>query len=113
MFSMSITSSFSGIKTYQDKSGYRLLEEEDEDKNKESKQLKFTAHVVSHSSKEIKFQMLFENVELVSETSLKYDKFKMRVNKAYLFRSRKIYKTVSTDCEQDNCFIDFETVIPP
>ena len=56
-----------GEKTYQDRSGYRLLQE-NEDETKEIKQLKFTAHVVSHSSKEIKFQMFFENAHLVSES---------------------------------------------
>ena len=53
MFSMSITSSSTGKKTLQDKSGYRLLQKEDEDQIKEDKELKFTAHVLSHSSKEI------------------------------------------------------------
>ena len=112
MFSMSIESSSSGKVTYQNRSGYRLLQE-DEDENKEVKKLKFTAHVVAHSSKEILFQMVFENSQLVSEISSEYDRFLIRVRKAYLFRSRNIYKTVSTDCEQENCFIDFDKVIPP
>ena len=60
MFSMSIESSSSGKVTYQNRSGYRLLQE-DEEENKEIEKLKFTAHVVSHSSKEILFQIVFEN----------------------------------------------------
>jgi hypothetical protein len=112
---MSIISEFTGTKTYQSKSGYRVLEEDEEDgedKNDEKK-LKFTSNVISHTSKEIKFQMTFENSFLVSEKASKYDRFQMRISKAYLFRSKKHYKTVSTYCEEKNCFIDFDIAIPP
>ena len=49
----------------------------------------------------------------MSEVASEYDRFKIRVSKAYLFRSRKIYKTVSADCEQENCFIELYKAIPP
>ena len=57
--------------------------------------------------------MTFENAFLVSEVSFKYDRFKIRISKAYLFRSKKFYKTISSDCEKKNCFIDYELGIPP
>ena len=67
MFSMSIESSSSGDKTYQDKSGRRLMQE-DGDEDKDKPKLKFTASVLSHSSKEMKFQLNFENAQLVSDS---------------------------------------------
>ena len=60
--------------------------------------MKFTTRVTSHTSENIEFQLNFENVELVSE-SMEYDKFEIRIYKAFLFRSKKNYKTASEDCE--------------
>ena len=54
MFHMSITSESSGKKTYQSKAGNRLLQDKEDDA-KEIKKLRFTASVVSHTSKDIKF----------------------------------------------------------
>ena len=67
MFSMSIESSSTGDKTYQDKSGRRLMQE-DGDEEKDKPKLKFTVSVLSHSSKEMKFQLNFENAQLVSDS---------------------------------------------
>ena len=105
---MSIKSTYSDKVTNQDKTGRRLLQEKED----QDKKLKFSARVVSHTSKEIEFQLEFENAYLVSETS-KYDKIKIRINKANLFRSRETYKTTSEGCEEQKCFIDFEQIIPP
>ena len=109
---MSIISESSGEKTLQDKTERRLLEEEDDDDSVEDKNMTFSASVLSHNSKEIEFQLMFENAYLVSET-FKYDVLELRVNKAYLFRSRDNYRTVRADCEQQNCFVDLRQVVPP
>ena len=42
--------------------------QEDEDEEKDKPKLKFTASVLSHSSKEMKFQLNFENAQLVSDS---------------------------------------------
>ena len=125
IFSMSIISSSSGKKTFQDKTGRRLLKvnagaaddknglysQEDEDEENGA-QMKFSARVLSHSSKEIEFELDFENAYMLSKTS-EYDLFVLRVNKAYLFRSATMYKTISDDCEKQNCVLNFENKIPP
>ena len=87
MFTMSIKNSTTGVKTYKDRASRRLLEEDEDDDSAEEKKMTFSASVISHSSKEIEFQLMFENAILVSET-FKYDILELRVNKAYLFRSR-------------------------
>ena len=112
MFTMWIQSSLTGKKTIQSKSGVRILQEATDDQEDEEKEMEFSARVLSHSSKEIEFQLEFQNAHLISET-FEYDQFALRVSKAYLFRSAKSFKTISDDCQKENCYVYFEKTIPP
>jgi hypothetical protein len=59
MFTMWIQSSLTGKRTIQSKSGVRILQEATDEEEDEEKEMEFSARVLSHSSKEIEFQLEF------------------------------------------------------